>query len=162
MSEIYSEPRTLRAFLVLSGGRFCFCKQILFYTIIWVTFFSIYDAIQQKVHKVGKLIFPNAIEIGRGNCQEHWNLYMITASVCSNNLGFFQNLLVATSPVIELERYRNENNEWIIRKSITWAVMNGLSWNLDMIQQMYVAIFCNFSRIFCSYCSNNRTGKIKK
>ncbi len=29
------------------------------------------DAIQQKVHKVGKLIFPNAVEIARGDRKEH-------------------------------------------------------------------------------------------
>ncbi len=29
------------------------------------------DPIQQKVHKVGKLVFPNAVEIGRGDPKEH-------------------------------------------------------------------------------------------
>ncbi len=33
--------------------------------------FSICDVIQQKVHKVGKLIFPNAVEIGSGDRKEH-------------------------------------------------------------------------------------------
>ncbi len=30
------------------------------------------DAIQQKVHKVGKLVFPNATEIGREDSKEHF------------------------------------------------------------------------------------------
>ncbi len=30
------------------------------------------DAIQQKVHKVGKLVFSNAVEIGRGDRKEHF------------------------------------------------------------------------------------------
>ncbi len=29
------------------------------------------DAIQQKVQEVGKLVFPNAVEIGRGDRKEH-------------------------------------------------------------------------------------------
>ncbi len=29
------------------------------------------DAIQQKVHKVRKLVFPNAVEIDRGDRREH-------------------------------------------------------------------------------------------
>ncbi len=29
------------------------------------------DAIQQKVHTIGKLVFPNAVEIGRGDHKEH-------------------------------------------------------------------------------------------
>ncbi len=29
------------------------------------------DAIQQMVHKVGKLVFPGAMEIGRENRKEH-------------------------------------------------------------------------------------------
>ncbi len=30
-----------------------------------LVYFCICDAIQQKVHKVAKLVFPNAVEIGR-------------------------------------------------------------------------------------------------
>ncbi len=30
------------------------------------------DVIQQKVHKVGKLVFPNAFEIGRADHKEHF------------------------------------------------------------------------------------------
>ncbi len=33
--------------------------------------FCICDAIQQKVHKVGKLVFPNAVEIGGGDSKGH-------------------------------------------------------------------------------------------
>ncbi len=29
------------------------------------------DAIQQKVHNVGKLVFPNEMEIGKGDRKEH-------------------------------------------------------------------------------------------
>ncbi len=32
---------------------------------------NICDVIQQKVHKVGKLVFPNAVEISRGDGKEH-------------------------------------------------------------------------------------------
>ncbi len=39
--------------------------------IILSSFFRKCDAIQQKVHKVGKLVFPNAVEIGRGDRKEH-------------------------------------------------------------------------------------------
>ncbi len=35
-------------------------------TVKWIC-----DAIQQKVHKVGKLIFPDAVEIGTGDRKEH-------------------------------------------------------------------------------------------
>ncbi len=53
--------------------------------------------------------------------------------ICSNILWFFQNFSFSTSPVIEVERYRNENNELIIMKSISWTVMKRLCWNLDII-----------------------------
>ncbi len=29
---------------------------------------------QQKVHKVGKLVFPNVVEIDRGDCKKHFFL----------------------------------------------------------------------------------------
>ncbi len=32
------------------------------------------DAIQQKVYKVGKLVFPNAVKIGRGDCKVHFKI----------------------------------------------------------------------------------------
>ncbi len=53
--------------------------------------------------------------------------------MCNNTLWFFQNFSFATFPVIELKINKNENNEIIIRKSISQAAMNGLNWNLDMI-----------------------------
>ncbi len=50
-------------------------------------------------------------------CNERIELKFVydTASICSNDLWFFQNFSFATSPIIALERYRNENNELIIR-----------------------------------------------
>ncbi len=74
--------------------------------------------------------------------------------VYSNNLRFFQNFLFTTSPVIKLERYRNENNELIIRKSTSLAVMNWLSGLFIQvyIQQMPV---CNHNG--WTYETNNQS-----
>ncbi len=37
-----------------------------------LNYFSIFNAIQQKVHRVGKLVFPNAVENGREDCKEQF------------------------------------------------------------------------------------------
>ncbi len=44
--------------------RKCVQALIQFYNFFSFFFLYICDAIQQKVHKVGKLVFPNAVEIG--------------------------------------------------------------------------------------------------
>ncbi len=73
--------------------------------------------------------------------------------VCSNNLWFFQNFSFATSPIIELERYKNENNELIIGKSTSWAVMNWLSvLFIRFIRQIPV-----YNHNGWTYETNNRT-----
>ncbi len=41
------------------------------YNVAW-EIICICDVIQQKVNKIGKFVFPNAVEIGRGDCKKHF------------------------------------------------------------------------------------------
>ncbi len=80
-----------------------------------------------------------------------WNVCMITASVRSN-LWFFQNFSFAIPPVIELERYKNENNVLLIRKFFCWAVLNGLS---GLFIWVYIRQMPVYNHNGWTYSSNN-------
>ncbi len=72
-----------------------------------------------------------------------------TVGVCSNNLRFFQNFSFNTSPVIELERYRNENNvffwvlclikrlSYVFLQNMTQRTLGGIHFNNQMFLLLY-------------------------
>ncbi len=92
-------------------GIFC----VFFFVILWLSihflcisisleFFqiNIRDAIQQKVHKVGKLVFPNAVKIDRGDRMEHlkkkiktidtYGVEVMTFYICDCEISSFENM----------------------------------------------------------------------
>ncbi len=50
--------------------------------------FTTCDAIQENVHKVAKLVFPIAMEIGRGDCKEHLKENQVNWCIVSRVMTF--------------------------------------------------------------------------